>query len=378
MQLLFWLSIAWVAFAFAGYPAWIWLMANIAARPVARRPFHPRVAIVIVGYNEGARIATKLQSCVEQNYPKDLLRIVFASDGSIDQTVEVAGKFAQLGVEVIPFTQRRGKALCLSEIVARCNEEFLVLTDARQRLHPDAVANLMANFADPEIGAVSGDVVFENENSTEFAEGVSFYWRYERSVRNLEAKSGSAVGVTGALYAIRRECFEPIPAGTILDDVIVPMRAIMKGWRIVFDRSATGYDRPTVEPAQERVRKIRTLAGNFQLLTLLPQVLWPWSNPIFFRFFWHKLARLMVPVFMFTALVANVVLAFDAGAYLALLLLHVTLYLLPVASALWRPIGNLRIVRICIAMLWLNVFVVLGFHAFLRSRRADIWGQTNH
>lgn len=376
-EIIFWLAVFWGGFSFAGYPIWMWLLARYRPLPTSKDDIRAPVALVIVGYNESTRIAAKLESCLQQAYPKELLRIIFASDGSQDGTVEIARGFTDRGVEVISFDSRRGKAACLNDVAAICEEPFLVFTDVRQRLHSDAVAMLVANFADTTVGAVSGEIVFENENSSEFAEGVSFYWRYERALRDLEAKSGSAVGVSGALYAIRRECFAPIPHGTILDDVMIPMRAVIQGWRVLFDRDAVAYDRPTTEAAQEKIRKIRTLAGNFQLITLLPEVLSPWANPIFFRFFWHKIARLFMPVCLFAALLANGILATHSTFYLILLILHTGLYLLPLATMLWRPLGRLRVVRICVAMLWLNAFVVLGFRAFLRSRDVDIWGQTN-
>jgi cellulose synthase/poly-beta-1,6-N-acetylglucosamine synthase-like glycosyltransferase len=162
------------------------------------------------------------------------------------------------------------------------------MTDARQPLSPDAVRALVEDLGDPEVGVAGGELVLEGDAP------VGAYWKYEAFLRRLESTYGSTIGVSGALYAIRRELMTPLPEETILDDVLVPMRARLAGKRVIFEPEAKAYDR-AVESAREFKRKVRTLSGNFQLVALLPELLVPWRNPSWLDFVSHKMLRLAVP-----------------------------------------------------------------------------------
>ena len=161
----------------------------------------------------------------------------------------------------------------------------------RQRLDTAAVRSLVENFANPEVGAVSGELVFESDDISRFGESIDAYWRYEKFIRRQESRFHSVIGVTGALYSLRRECFQKIPAGTILDDVVIPMNIVMDGRRVVFDKRARAFDRVSVNYRQEKARKIRTAAGNYQMFVNHPLFFVPLRNPLFIQFISHKILR---------------------------------------------------------------------------------------
>jgi biofilm PGA synthesis N-glycosyltransferase PgaC len=217
MGWIFGAAVALIVYTYAGYPLLLWCLSALRARPVARRPMEPEIVMVVVAYNEERRIAAKIETCLGQNYPADRLSVLVCSDGSTDGTVSAVEGFGNPRVRALAFNARRGKAACLNDAVAACAADVIVFTDARQRLHPDAVRELVANFADGEMGAVSGELVFVGDDDQPFEQGIGAYWRYEKFIRHHEALSGSAIGVTGALYALRRACFAPIPAATVLD-----------------------------------------------------------------------------------------------------------------------------------------------------------------
>lgn len=375
MQVVFWASIAVLVYTYFGYPLLLWLMARVSPKPVRAGSYQPQVVIVVVCHNEQKRIIAKLETCLAQDYPADRLRVLIASDGSTDDTVALVNNYHDKRVGALDFSARRGKAACLNDAIATCSEEVIVLMDSRQRVNPQAVSALVANLADESVGAVSGELVFVQDDLTPFAEGIDAYWRYEKFIRHHEALSGSVVGVTGAIYAIRRQCFEPISPQTILDDVAIPMQAAMKGWRVVFEKQAIAYDQPSAASAQERVRKVRTLAGNFQLMSLLPGLLVPWRNPLFVRFVSHKVLRLVAPFAMAVALLGNVVLALQSSAYALLLVPHVLFYVLALLPELWSGAARLLPVKIASAFLHLNAFVVLGLIEFLSNKEAHLWRQ---
>ena len=373
LSLAFWGSAALVAYTYAGYPLLLALWARAFPRPISRSAIAPKIVVIVVAHNEERRIAAKIETILAQDYPPEALRILVASDGSTDGTVSQVKSRHDPRVGVIAWPQRRGKAACLNEAVAACDEEIVVFTDARQRLHPGAVRALIGNFGDPRVGAVSGELVFETEDATGFGEGVDAYWRYEKAIRLRECVVDSTVGATGALYAIRRAIYRPIPPNTVLDDVLIPMNVVLQGYRVAFEPHALAYDHPARNAAQERVRKVRTLAGNFQLFATRPDLLLPWRNRIAFQFWSHKVLRLVCPWAMASALGAAAALASRSTLYTALLAAQLAFWGAALVGTLFVPARSLRPVRIAHAFLSLNWFAVLGLIEFLTNRETHLW-----
>ncbi len=370
---IFWVSVALVAYTYAGYPLLLALWARGFSRPIRRATVTPKVTVVVIAHNEEHRIVAKIETILAQDYPATALRVLVASDGSTDGTLAAIEPWRGNRVGAIGWPDRRGKAACLNDAVAACSEDVIVFTDARQRLHPGAVRALVENFADERVGAVSGELVFETEDATEFGEGVDAYWRYEKAIRLRECFVDSTVGATGALYAIRRNLYRPIPANTVLDDVLIPMNVVLQGYRVAFEPRAVAYDRPARDAAQERVRKVRTLAGNFQLFATRPDFLLPWRNRIAFQFWSHKVLRLVCPWAMATALVASAALAPRSPLYTSALAMQLAFWGAALAGALFPAVRSLRPVRIAHAFLSLNWFAVLGLMEFLTNREAHLW-----
>lgn len=377
MEWLFWTSIVILIYTYAGYPIQLAIQGKLRPAPVHRDAIQPNVVMVVVGYNEGHRIASKIDTCLKQDYDHNRLHILVASDGSTDNMCKIVETYPASRVSLLANQARRGKAACLNDAVAHTTQPIIVFTDARQRLHPQAVSRLVANFADPKIGAVSGELVFEDEDGTPFSEGIGAYWKYEKFIREHEALSGSVVGVTGALYAIRRDCYYPIPAETILDDVAIPMMAAMHGWRISFESGAIAYDQPSRDANKEKIRKVRTLAGNFQLLHLIKGLTQPWTNPLWVRFLAHKVLRLICPIALVAALVSHAVLAINGGdLYRWTFGIHVSGYLVVIASMVMPRLQTSMPLRLCATFLHLNLFVVLGFLSYASRQQSHLWNRS--
>ena len=209
-----------------------------------------------------------------------------------------------------------------------------------------------------------------------FGQGVDAYWRYEKWIRKSESAVHSVPGATGALYAMRRSAFSPIAARTILDDVAIPMKACLAGGRVVFEGKAQAYDDPSHDAATERRRKVRTLAGNFQLVALMPELLLPWRNPIWPQFVSHKLLRLVSPWAMVGLLVSSGVLAFGSTGFAMVLVAQIALYGLALLPLVRPAFARWRVVRVIQAFVALNAFAVLGLIEFLTNRRAHLWQTT--
>ena len=237
--------------------------------------------------------------------------------------------------------------------------------DARQSINPDALAQLVSCFADPTVGAVSGELHLETADGLASPDGLGIYWKIEKLVRKLESATGSVVGVTGALFAMRRELYVPLPHGTLLDDVLTPMHVARAGKRVLFLEAAIARDRIFSQRGKEFARKVRTLTGNYQLLQLAPWLLTR-RNPLLFRLVSHKLLRLVVPFLLLLLLVAS---ALAPGAlYRAALGLQLLLYAFALLGALFPKARHVRAVSIPYTFVLLNAAAGVAFYNFLAGR----------
>jgi cellulose synthase/poly-beta-1,6-N-acetylglucosamine synthase-like glycosyltransferase len=216
--------------------------------------------------------------------------------------------------------------------VARATHAIVVFADARQRFAPDAIARLVRHFRDESIGAVSGELMIDASTST-IGDGVGAYWRYEKWLRRREAIVGSTLGVTGAIYAMRRDLWQPLPPDTLLDDVLAPLRVVLEGYQVTFDSHAHAFDEAPKDAEQELRRKMRTLAGNFQLLAQEPRLLLPGLNPVWLQFMSHKVARLLVPYALVALLLSSMALAPRSWFYAAACAAQLAFYLLAAYGA---------------------------------------------
>ena len=305
MEFIFWLSLSFVFYVYAGYPVLLALLRRFIARPVKKRYWEPDVSIVIAAYNERQIIEKKLQNCLALDYPRRKLQIIVSLDGSTDGSQFLVWQYAARGVELVYSKEHRGKAAALNSAVGRARGEIVVFADARQTFARSAIRELVANFSDERVGAVSGELLLMDNSQEEATSDVGLYWRYEKAIRSLESEIRSVPGATGAIYAVRRHLYRDLPEDTLLDDVLVPLRIVLGGKRAVFDPEAKAYDVVACCPAAEYGRKVRTLAGNYQLLAHAPELLLPWRNPIFFQFVSHKVGRLLVPYALIALAVTN-------------------------------------------------------------------------
>ena len=363
-QWTFWGSLLIVVYTFVGYPVVIAMLAKVFARPARKAELNPSVSVVMVAYNEAGRIRERIENLLDTAYPKDRLEIVVVTDGSTDATPGIVQEFNDRNVRAIVRSDRAGKSACLNVGIPEATGEIVVLCDARQKFAPETIPNLVSNFADERFGAVSGELFIERSESS-VGGGVDMYWKIEKYVREAEARMSSVVGATGAVYAIRRELFRPIPPDTLLDDVVIPMQIVMAGHRVGFDPSAPAFDPQTTDPVREKRRKLRTLAGNFQMLFRHPGWLLPWRTGIWWQVISHKYSRIAAPVFLLTMFVANAVLS-SLPIYELLFYGHCGFYLLAMLGAL-MPGVRFKLFSIPSGFVFLNLMTVGGFWNWLRG-----------
>lgn len=369
----FWIAIGLVAYAYVGYGALVWILARVRPRPVATAPIQPAVTVVVVAYNEASRIATRIESLLSADYPRDQIEIIVASDGSTDETVVEARRF-ESRVRVVAFPARRGKPAVLNDVIPTANGEIVVLADARQRFDPGAVAALVQSFADPSVGAVSGELLLLKDGELDVAvAGVALYWDYEKRIRRAESCVDSTVGATGAIYAIRRTLFEPISHTTVLDDVVIPMRIARRGYRLIFEPRARAFDRLAASAGEEFARKVRTLAGGFQMFAREPWLLDPRQNRLWLQSLSHKGLRLLLPVVYAAAFLSNLMLLND-GLYRWTMAAQAAVLVAALAGYVFPGIRKtIPVVVVPYAICFLAWATIVGFVRFATGRQPVTW-----
>ena len=364
----FWSALALVAYAYAGYP----LLAAVLARQFGSTPrvgnTRPPLTVVIAAWNEEARIAARVRDVLAQDYPPERLSVLVVSDGSTDGTAAAARIDPR--VAVLELAENQGKAMALNAALERVETGLVAFTDTRQRFAPGALDALVAAFADPRVGAVSGELRIESNGGT--SSGVGLYWRLETNLRLAEARLAWLHGVSGSIWALRRALFRPLPAGTLLDDMWLPCHVALSGHRVWMTRAAVAVDAASADAGEEFGRKLRTLAGNWQLLARLPVLLAPGRNPVFFAWCSHKLLRLLAPWALLAALLASAVAPgpLYRWALFAQLLAYAVAtagLLLPRLASRVRPLGAAS------AFLLLNLAAFLSLPAALAWTPARLW-----
>jgi len=374
--LVFWASVLLVGYVYVAYPLAVWFLAYLWPKPIRRRGPLPRsVSFIVAARNEGPRIAQRIEELKRQldaaGVQGEVILVLDAPDCPDGQFAALA---ADPRVQVVRLPEHRGKAAAISEGARRAKYEILALADVRQRWHEDALERLLENFRDPRIGAVSGDLVLESP--TGVVQGVGLYWKYEKWLRRSEARFDSVVLVTGAICAVRRELFEGVPAAAVADDLYWPLRVIMRGYRVVHDCRARAFDRLPAGARDEFRRKLRTLAGNYQLITLLPSGLLPWKNRVWWQFVSHKLLRLAVPWALLAAALASALA--DGVLYQSLCLGQAAGYGLLLGVVATGTAGRWRLSSAAASFALLNLAAWLAFWVWLSGNAGRSWGAVGY
>lgn len=372
----FWVATGYVLYTYFGYPLLLALWRKL--RPTKERPAvgvqNLRVSVILTVRNEVDSIQTKLHDLLAQDYPAELMEILVASDQSTDGTNRVVEEIAAAHpqVRLIAYSENIGKSVAINRTVPLCTGDILLLSDARQRVDPDAVRRLVAHFQDPRVGVVGAEMTLVDGSGTASNECTGLYWRYERSVRRLEAQLGLLTGVSGAFFAVRREVFRDIPPGSYCEDVTLALYARDAGYRVQWEPAARVYEQMR-DPYTEFRRKVRTLVGNYQLLSQFWPLYLPWRGRLAFTLISHKLCRLFIPLALVILFVASGILASEHPFYLLAFLAQFGLYgagCLGMVRAAWR---RSRLVNACGAFCMLNWAALVAMVHVLRHGPRIQW-----
>jgi cellulose synthase/poly-beta-1,6-N-acetylglucosamine synthase-like glycosyltransferase len=370
----FWCCAAGVVYAYVLYPVLIYALSRVSARrdePPADASL-PRVALVIAAYNEAEVLERRIANALALDYPRELLNIVIASDGSDDATPQICRRY-EGRIRVMLFPYRRGKPATLNDAISRVDAEIITLSDANTDMDAGALRALVRWFVDPSVGAVCGRLVLTDPHTGRNADGL--YWRYETFLKRCEGRLGGLLGANGAIYAIRRSLFTPLPPGTVVDDFVIPLAAKLRSrCRIVYEEGAVAHEETAPDIRGEFGRRARIGIGGWQALATLWPLLSPRHGWTAFTFWSHKVLRWACPFLLIGALVTAAALA-RQPVYAAALAAQLAFYGVGVVAAL-LPHRALRRLRLSSMFLAMNLALLVGFIRWLRGGHSGVWRRT--
>jgi glycosyltransferase involved in cell wall biosynthesis len=370
--ILFWVSIAVIAYAYAGYPLALGAVALLRTRRVAKADVTPQVTLIITAYNEETRIADKLENTLKLSYPRDRLELLVASDCSTDRTDEIVRSYADRGARLVRAPARRGKEAAQQLAVDAAQGEILVFSDAATVLPEEAVRNMVKNFNDPSVGCVSSVDRFLDRDGRPSGEGA--YVRYEMFLRSLETRVNSLVGLSGSFFAARREVCRAGWSADLQSDFNTVLNSVRMGLRGVADPDSVGYYLNIADERKEYERKVRTVLRGISVFMRSLALVNPFRHTVFaWQLLSHKLCRWLVPFAMLAALAANAALTLESGLYLSLFALQVLFYAVAVGGLLWKPLLSLSPVRLAAYFVLVNASILQAWLRYWSGERLVVW-----
>lgn len=364
----FWLSVFGVLYPYFLYPALLWALGRFVRRAalVANGPL-PTVSLIIPVSNEEGRIVRKVANTAALRYPADRLQVLFVSDGSTDRTVDLIRSEATPAMTVIELPRRRGKAAGLNAGLEYARHDVLVFSDASIELAPDALEQIVAPFADPGVGCVSG------EDRIAESGGEALYGRYELMLRRFESRVSSIVGASGSFYAQRRALCTPFTEG-MAPDFLSVLRTVEQGSRAISEPSAVGSMTSVKDPRREFERKVRTLIRGLTTLFAFAHLLNPFKYGLFaFVLASHKVMRWLAPMFLLGALLAPLPLL-DRPFYALAVAVQIAFYACAWAALRqWGRLDRSLAGRIALYFASVNLAALVAWVQFARGVRQELW-----
>jgi len=377
--IVFWTSACLAVYSYLGYPFLVSILARAFGKKIRPPKLGdeelPSVSQLICAYNEEAVIAARIETALATDYPAERLEIVVASDGSSDRTAEIVKGYASAGVRLLNYKERRGKAEVLNASVPELSGDIVLFSDANTEVQPDATAKLARWFTDHSVGAVCGRLILHDGQTSRNADGL--YWKYENYLKRSEASLGGLLGANGAIYALRKDLFRPVPRGTIIDDFVIPLQAkLVSGCKIIYDGEAVAREETAVDVRSEFRRRSRIGAGGCQCIGLL----WPLLNPghgwVAFTFLSHKICRWLCPFALLGMLLCNLALL-ERPIYQMTMAAQAIFYLgAGVAGYLPGRSRVVRLMRLPAMFVGMNAALLVGMWRWLAGRQKGTWNRT--
>jgi biofilm PGA synthesis N-glycosyltransferase PgaC len=380
-QTLLVISLILILHSYIIYPMMLYvgqLLVRSKNRLYPQRAGSVHVTVIISVYNEAKIIRQRIENLLALNYPKEHLEILIGSDGSSDETNTILRDYEGTHVRAVYYPERRGKASVLNDLVEMAKNEVIIFSDANTFYDHDVIQRFIPHFSDESIGGVCGYLRLRSAEGNSGGKGESFYWEYENLLKEWEGSIHTTFGATGAIYAIRRSLYIPLPKDKVIaDDFIVPMNIVGQGYRICYDKLICGWEDATESAKSEFQRKIRIGAANFNGISMIAHLLHPRYGFISFGLFSHKIIRWCTPFFLMIIFVSIILLRSESETFGLLFSLQI-LFLISafigyVLDGLHYPV---KIFTLPYYFLLANLGILIGFVRFVRGTQKAAWNAT--
>ncbi len=377
-EIIFWVSIVLVVYSYIGYPVLIVFLSYFIRNKVNASQIEPVVSILIAAYNEEKDIEKKLKNCFELDYPSSKLEIIVASDGSTDATDEIVKKYEgnDFGIPVVlhRVEGRLGKTAAQNSAVKVCKGEIVVFSDAASMYNPSSIKSLVRNYADQEVGAVSGMYNYIKNDNTSTGFATILFWNLENFIKKSQTKIKTITGCCGCIYSVRRELYTELPP-EIISDLVEPLTIIKKGYRIVFEPEALALEETAGDAEDEFKMRIRVIVrgmnGMLYVKELFNIVKYPF---VAFQLISHKVLRWMVPLFMIAAFFTNLLLIKGSYFYFFLFLGQVIFYGLSIAGYYLEKKGLHKFIfYLPLYFCTVNVAALISMYKVFRNENIITW-----
>lgn len=382
MEILFWISLFIVFYTFLGYGIFLYILVRL--RRMFKGPRKapdlnqnmPSLTLVVAAYNEEYLIEEKIQNTLGLNYPADKLTLLFVTDGSTDSTPERIANYAQ--IKLMHAAGRNGKIMAIHRAMREVNSDVVVYTDANTFLNKDALLLIARHYADPTVGAVSGEKRVMQDAVSDATAGEGFYWKYESTLKKWDSELYSVVGAAGELFSVRRSLYKDVEPDTILDDFMISMLIAQDGYRIIYEPDAYASELSSDNIKEELKRKVRIAAGGIQSILRLKKLILPFDHPLlWFQYISHRVLRWTItPFLMILVFVLNMVLCFVSDGLIYPLLLSGQILFYGAALAGW--VLQTRMIKVkalfvpyyfCV----MNYAVIAGINRYFRGSQSAAW-----
>jgi len=379
-EIFFWTGIGVLLYTYFGYPVVLFFASKLSSPGEVPTPLQmasPKVTMIIAAYNEEKVIAAKLDNCLALDYPADKLDFIVASDGSSDRTNALVSELAGLNPRVkLLSLPRGGKSAAINAAMTRTKGDIVVFSDANTLYAPDSLNKLVRHFANESVGCVCGRLSYNNPGKIISGKGESAYWRYETALKKMESALGYVAGANGAIYAIRRGLFSPLPDGTINDDFMISMRIIQRGFKCLYEEAAVAYEEVAPDVKSEFRRHVRDGSGHYIAVWRLPALLNPALGMRSFIYWSHRILRWAAPFMLVGVFALNAALS-GLEPYRSLFLMQIAFYLLAVAGYAASGMGRAPfLVYAPFYFANLNLALLLGFFRAITGGARPAWQST--
>ncbi|MBC7795899.1 MAG: glycosyltransferase family 2 protein [Pyrinomonadaceae bacterium] len=373
-QIIFWTSIAVLIYTYFGYPILVFVSSRLFPKTVHRAEFEPNVTVLITAYNEERALSQKIENTLALDYPKEKLEILVASDGSTDKTDEIVRSFASKGVKLFRQEGRVGKTLTQNAAVEKANGEIIVFSDATTMYRENVLRVLMPNFADKTVGCVAGKLIYVDPNKSSVGDGARSYWNYETFIKTCESATCSLIGVSGCLYALRKQNYVPMYAEAC-SDFLIASKIYEQGLRTIYEPQAVSIEETNDRADREMRMRVRIITQTLTDLWRHRHLLNPLRSGFYaVELFSHKILRYSVPVFLILTFVASCVLTFDSIFFAFVVILQIAFYgCALIAWKLEKTRFASKFLSLPLYFVLANFAALMAFYEFARGNRFAAW-----